>query len=81
MRQVRWYNRDVFSIFFNVKVYCVFSLEHTIYHFSIKKNHPKLSQICNYGICSKGPKNEFEPAVVNEPSVSVRAIEVLLYIV
>ena len=34
-----------------------------------KANNPKLSQICNYGICSKGPKNEFEPAVVNEPSV------------
>ena len=29
----------------------------------------KLSQNCNYGICSKGPKNEFETAVVNEPSV------------
>ena len=27
MRQVRWYNKDVFSIFFNMKVYCVFSLE------------------------------------------------------
>ena len=27
MRQVRWYNRNVFSIFFNMKVYCVFSLE------------------------------------------------------
>ena len=34
-----------------------------------KENHPKLSQICNYGICSKGPKNEFETAVVNELSV------------
>ena len=34
-----------------------------------KKIHSKLSQICNCGICSKGPKNEFEPAVVNEPSV------------
>ena len=34
-----------------------------------KENHLKLSQICNYGICSKGPKNEFETAVVNEPSV------------
>ena len=33
-----------------------------------KENHPKLSQIC-YGICSKGPKNEVETAVVNEPSV------------
>ena len=34
-----------------------------------KENHPKLSQICNYGICSKGLKNEFETAVVNETSV------------
>ena len=34
-----------------------------------KENHPQLSQICNYGICSKGPKKEFETAVVNEPSV------------
>ena len=34
-----------------------------------KENHPKLSQICNSGICSKGPKNKFETAVVNEPSV------------
>ena len=38
--------------------------------FSIKKeNHPKLSQICSYGIFSKGLKNGFETAVVNEPSV------------
>ena len=38
--------------------------------FSIyKENHPKLSKICSYGIFSKGPKNEFETAVVNEPSV------------
>ena len=34
-----------------------------------KENQPKLSQICNYGICSKGPKNTFETAVLNEPSV------------
>ena len=34
-----------------------------------KEINPELSQICNYRICSKGPKNEFEPAVVNEPSV------------
>ena len=32
-------------------------------------NYPKLAQICSYGVCSKGPKNEFETAVVNEPSV------------
>ena len=34
-----------------------------------KENHAKLSQICNYGICSKRHKSEFETAVVNEPSV------------
>ena len=45
--------------------------EYTQYTISqhFKENHPKLSQICDYGICSKGPKNEFETAVVNEPSV------------
>ena len=68
------------SISFNMKVYCVFSLEspqrgdsneYTQYTISQckKENHSKSSQICNYGICSKGPKNEFETAVVNEPSV------------
>ena len=78
--QVRRHNRDTFSFFFNMKVYCVFSLEspqrgnsneytqYTISQYK-KENHPKLSQICNNGICSKGPKNEFETAVVNEPSV------------
>ena len=33
------------------------------------ENHPNLSQICKYGIFSKGLKNEFETAVVNKPSV------------
>ena len=43
---------------------------HNIPFLNVKKeNHPKLSQISNFGICSKGPKNEFETAVVNEPSV------------
>ena len=40
--------------------------------FSIKKKeyHPRLSKICSYRIFfSKGLKNEFETAVVNEPSV------------
>ena len=62
-----------------MKVYCVFSLEspqwgdsndNTQYTISqYIKNHPKLSQVCNYGIFFKGPKNEFEWSVVNEPSV------------
>ena len=34
-----------------------------------KEKHPKLAQICSYGKFSKGLKNEFERAVVNEPSV------------
>ena len=71
------HNRDILSIFFNMKVYCVFSLEspqqgdsneftqYTISQYK-KENHPNLSQICYYGICSKGPKNEFETAVVNK---------------
>ena len=43
---------------------------HNIAFLNIKKeNHSKLSQICNYVICSKGSKNEFETAAVNEPSV------------
>ena len=72
-------NRDIFSIFPIMKVYCVFSLEspqrgdsneYTQYTSSeYEKKNPKLSQICSYRICSEGPKNEFEPAMVNEPSV------------
>ena len=74
------HHRDILSIFFSMKVYCVFSLEspqrddsneytqYTISQYK-KENHPKLSQICNYGICSKELKNEFKTAMVKEPSV------------
>ena len=71
---------DIFSILFNMKVCCMLSLEsplrgdsneyihHTI--FSIKKkiilNYPKSAAM---GFSFKGLKNEFETAVVNEPSV------------
>ena len=67
-------------IFCYMKVYCVFTLEsphrgdsneytqYTIFQYE-KEKHPKLSQICSYGNFSKGLKNEFERAVVNEPSV------------
>ena len=69
-----------FSIFFKMKAYCMFSLEspqrgdsseYTQYTISQYKNenHPILCEICNYGICSMEPKNEFETAVVNEPTV------------
>ena len=43
--------------------------QYTIFNMN-KKKHPKLSKICSYGLFfSKGLKNEFETAVVNEPSV------------
>ena len=63
-----------------MKVCCVFSSESpqwgdsnentqdTIFNIR-KENHPKLSQICRYGIFSKGLKNKFETAVINELSV------------
>ena len=68
---------DIFSIFFNMKVSCVFSLEsrgdsneYTQYTiFNIKENHLKFFQICSYGIFSKELKNEFEAAMANEPLV------------
>ena len=71
------YNKDIFSIFFNMMVYCVFSLEspyrgdsneNTQYLNMKKVNHCKLSKMCSYEIFSKGHK-EFETDVVNEPSV------------
>ena len=37
--------------------------------YTVSPNHPKLSQICSYGIFSKGLKSEFKTAVGNEPSV------------
>ena len=46
------------------------SNEYTQYTiFSMNKKHLRLSQICSYGLFSKGLKNESETAVVNEPSV------------
>ena len=45
----------------------ILMITHNIPFLNKKETHPELSQI--YGICSKGPKNEFESAVVNEPSV------------
>ena len=73
-------NRNISSIFFNIKVYYVFSLEsphrgnsneytqYTIYNME-KVKHPKLSQICSCGILCQVTQEEFETAVVNEPSV------------
>ena len=68
------------SIFYNMKVYCLFSFEsphrgdsneytqYTIFIMKTKNNlnYPKSAAI---GFFSKRLKNEFETAVVNEPSV------------
>ena len=51
-----------------------------MFHFQyIKENHPKLSQICSYGIFTSGLKNEFETTVIKR-AISVRATEFLKYI-
>ena len=71
---------DIFSIFFNMKVCCVFSLEsphrgdsneytqYTIFNIKMKiiLNYPKIAAM---GFFSMGLKNWFETAVVNKPSV------------
>ena len=74
-----------------MKVYCVFLLEspqrgdsnectqYTISQYK-KENHPKLSQICNYGICSKGQSQERVRNSRGKRAISVRAIEILLYL-
>ena len=43
--------------------------QYTIFNMK-KKNHPKLSQICSYGIFYWGRKHELETAMVNEPSAN-----------
>ena len=71
---------EILSTFFNMKVYCVFPLElphrgdsseYTKYTIFINKkeitlHYPKSAVM---GFFSKGLKNEFETAVVKEPSV------------
>ena len=42
---------------------------HNIPFYNTKENHPRLFELCSYGIFSKGLKNEFGTAVVNEPLV------------
>ena len=44
------------------------NIKYTIFNIE-KEYHPKLSQICSDRMFSKGLKNEFESAVVNEPTV------------
>ena len=71
---------DIFLILFNMRVCCEFAIEsphrgdsnkyikYTVFNTNTK-NHPKLSQSCSYEIFSKGLKNKFETAMVNESSV------------
>ena len=79
---------DIFSIFFVMKVRCVFSLdslhrgdsnEYTQYTiFNIKENHPKFSKICSYEIFTRDSRTcSKQPG---QRAISVRAIEVLLYV-
>ena len=75
----------IFSIFFNMKVCCMFLLEsphrgdsnsYTQYTiFNIKKeNHPKLSKICSNGIFTKGLKKRVRNSCGKRVN-SVRAIK------
>ena len=52
-------NRDIFSVFLNMKVFCVLSLPHLV----------EVILMSKHNIFSKGLKSEFERAVVNETSV------------
>ena len=78
---------DISSIFFNMKVFCVFSLqsphrgdsnEYTQYIIFKKENHHKLSQFCSYGIFFVGTQARVRNSH-GKRAISVRATEVLLY--
>ena len=64
------------SIFFNMKACCVFSIEsphrgaqHVIIDIISTLNYLTYFNVCSCGIFPCGLKNEFEKAVINEPSV------------
>ena len=73
-----------------MKVYCVFTLEsshrgdsneytqYTIFQYE-KEKHPKLFQICSYGIFFQGTQERVRKSH-GKQAISVRAIEVLLYL-
>ena len=81
---------EIFSIFFNMKVCCVFSLEslhqgdsneYTQYTiFSIKRkitlNYPK---ICSYGIIFQGTQERVQNSC-GKRTISVQPTEVLMYV-
>ena len=79
---------DIFSIFFNMKVRCEFSLEspkailmrtHNIPFYDKKENHSRSSQICSYGILFLRTQERVRNSR-GKRATSVRATEVLLYL-
>ena len=82
---------DIFSIFVNMEVCCVFSLEpphlgdsneytqYTICNIKKKENRPKLSLIYHYVICFQGTQERVRNSR-GRRAISVRATKVLLYI-
>ena len=88
-RQVRKHNRDIFSIFYNIKVCCVFSLElphrgdsneytqYTIFYIKkkIPRNYPKSAAM---GFFFQGTQGRFRSSH-GKRAICVRATEVLLY--
>ena len=80
-------------MFFNVKVYCVYSMfslelphrgdsnkytQYTIFNIK-KENHAKFSQSCSYEILFKRTQERARNSR-GERAISVRATEVLLYL-
>ena len=72
---------DIFSIFFDMNVFCVFALEsphqgdlneytqYTIFNIKQKNTLHYPKSVAMGFFFPKGLKNEFETSVVNEPSV------------
>ena len=83
----------IFSIFFNMKACCVFSLEsphqcdsneytqHAIINIKKKmtRNYPKYNNVCSYGNLSLGTRERVRNSR-GKLAIGFRAIEVLLYI-
>ena len=79
-RQVRRHSRNIFSISFNLKVHCMFSLEsphrgdsneytqYTIFNIKKEKSHSFIPNLQLWDF-SKGLKNEFKITAVNDPSM------------
>ena len=63
--------RDIFMILFNMKVFCVYSLESPLRGDSYKYKHYTVFNIkkIKSPLIIPNLQNEFESAVVNEPSV------------